>query len=80
MIGRHISFRSEAASLEAAVQRARTALACPFSNSAEFEGAIIRAKRDAGAYGPKRRRRQAARLILPLLAIAAAVAAIASLN
>jgi len=44
--------------LEIAVQNAGSALACSFSSSAEFEAAIIAAKRAAGIYGPKRRRRQ----------------------
>jgi hypothetical protein len=44
--------------LDAYVERARLALACTFSSSAEYEAAIIQAKRDAGVYGPKRRRRQ----------------------
>jgi len=33
-------------------------MACPFSSSDEFEAAIIRARLDAGVYGPKRRRRR----------------------
>lgn len=44
--------------LELAAQRAGSAWACPFASSAEFEAANIQAKRDAGVYGPKRRRRQ----------------------
>ncbi len=40
-------------------ERAGSALACLFSSSAEFEAAVIRAKREAGVYGPKRCRRQA---------------------
>ncbi len=44
--------------LEAGVERARMALACTFSSSAEYEASIIQAKRDAGVYGPKQRRRQ----------------------
>ena len=79
----HTLFRSEAggASLESSAQDARTALACSFSSSAEFEAAVIRAKRDAGAYGPKRRRRRILRVLLPAVAVAAAVmAAIAFLS
>jgi len=38
-------------------ERAGYAWACSFSSSAEFEAAVIRARRDAGAYGGKRRRR-----------------------
>jgi hypothetical protein len=67
---RHLHrFASDFEALEIAVQRAGTALACPFASSAEFEAATIRAKRAAGIYGPKRHRRQA---FLIVLAIAAA--------
>jgi hypothetical protein len=38
--------------------RAGSALACPYSSSAEFEAAVIQSKLDAGAYGPKRYRRR----------------------
>lgn len=34
------------------VQRAGAALACAYSSSDEFEAAIIRARREAGAFGP----------------------------
>jgi hypothetical protein len=44
--------------LELTAQRAGSAWACPFASSAEFEAANIQAKRAAGVYGPKRRRRQ----------------------
>ncbi len=50
---------SDFETLETAVQRAGSALACPFASSAEFEAATIAAKRAAGIYGPKRHRRQA---------------------
>lgn len=40
--------------LRAAAERAGTALACLFSSSDEFEAAVIRARREAGAF---RRRR-----------------------
>ena len=43
--------------LKANLERAGYALACPFTSSSEFEAAVIRAKRAAGIYGPKRRRR-----------------------
>jgi len=52
-------FPSDFETLEIAVQNAGSALACPFSSSAEFEAATIAAKRAAGIYGPKRHRRQA---------------------
>jgi hypothetical protein len=56
---RHLSrFPSDFETLEIAVQNAGSALACPFSSSAEFEAATIAAKRAAGIYGPKRQRRQ----------------------
>jgi len=35
-------------------ERAGAALACPFSSSDEFEAAVIRARREAGAYGANR--------------------------
>ena len=40
--------------LETTVERAGLALACPFSNSDEYEASIIQARRAAGAYAPKR--------------------------
>ena len=45
--------------LEANLERAGYSLACPFTSSSEFEAAVIRAKRQAGAYGPRRHRRLA---------------------
>jgi hypothetical protein len=45
--------------LEANLERAGCSLACPFTSSSEFEAAVIRAKRQAGAYGPRRHRRLA---------------------
>lgn len=49
---------TETVTLEAYAERAGTALACAFSNSAEFDAALIAARRAAGVYGPKRQRRQ----------------------
>jgi hypothetical protein len=49
---------SEAITLETYAERAGAALACAFSNSAEFDAALIAARRAAGVYGPKRQRRQ----------------------
>jgi hypothetical protein len=43
--------------LEANLERAGCSMACPFTSSSEFEAAVIRAKRQAGAYGPRRHRR-----------------------
>ena len=51
--------RADTLALHASAARAGCALACPFSSSDEFEADIIRAKLDAGVYGPKRRRRYA---------------------
>jgi hypothetical protein len=44
-------------SLESTAAQARSAMACAFGSSAELDAALIRAKLEAGAYGPKRRRR-----------------------
>jgi len=49
---------SEIAALEAHAERAGAALACAFSSSAEFDAALIAARRAAGIYGPRRHRRQ----------------------
>jgi hypothetical protein len=44
--------------LRAAAERAGTALACLFSSSDEFEAAVVRLRREQGAYGaPGRTRR-----------------------
>jgi hypothetical protein len=52
--------RADGLAPEAYLERAGSALACAFASSEEFEAAIIRAKREAGVYGPKRRYRQLA--------------------
>ncbi len=39
--------------LEANVAGAGLALACPYSSSDEYEAAIIKARRAAGAFGPR---------------------------
>jgi len=57
--------------LEDWAERAGFALACPFSTSAEFDAALIAARRAAGVYGPRRRQRG-----LTAAAIAAALAVI----
>ncbi|MGB7692859.1 MAG: hypothetical protein WBM12_08275 [Pseudolabrys sp.] len=57
--------------LEAYAERAGAALACAYSNSAEFNAALIAARRAAGVYGPRRHRRQ----MLATAATAAGVAA-----
>jgi hypothetical protein len=46
--------------LQSNAERAGYALACSFGSSAEFEAAVIKSRLDAGAYGPKRRRRSIA--------------------
>jgi hypothetical protein len=68
---RGLSRIGAAEALEAGVERARLALACTFSSSAEYEASIIQAKRDAGVYGPKQRRR---RLLLWFLAATVPIA------
>jgi len=45
-------------SLEVCAERAGAALACEYANSAEFDSALIAARRAAGVYGPRRHRRQ----------------------
>jgi hypothetical protein len=57
--------------LEAHVERAGLALACAFSTSAEFDAALIAARRAAGVYGPRRHRRQ---MIVTAAGIAVALA------
>ena len=48
---------SDIVALRAAAERAGTALACLFSSSDEFEAAVVKVRRDQGAYGPRRRAR-----------------------
>lgn len=62
--------------LEAHVMRAGAALACAYSSSAEFDAALIAARRAAGVYGPKRRRKQ---MLVTAVGIAAGLAVIAFL-
>jgi len=50
--------RAGADTLEAHAERAGVALACVYSNSAEFDAALIAERRAAGIYGPRRHRRQ----------------------
>jgi hypothetical protein len=58
--------------LRAAAERAGTALACLFSSSDEFEADVVRVRREQGAYGPLRRRRNMVRagILTALLAAA----------
>ena len=48
---------ADLAALRAAAERAGTSLACLFSSSDEFEAAVVRVRREQGAYGPRRRSR-----------------------
>jgi hypothetical protein len=59
--------------LEAQLERAGDALACSFSSSAEFEAAIIKARREAGIYGPKRQRRQFLKVAAPATLVVFAI-------
>ena len=59
MLSRSHQDRQAVLALEAYAERAGAALACAFSNSAEFDAALISARRAAGVYGPKRHRRRA---------------------
>lgn len=65
---------THALALEARAAGAGAAFACTYANSAEFDAALIAARRAAGVYGPKRRRRRmlvvAAALTMGLLAAA----------
>jgi hypothetical protein len=58
---------ADVSALETCAQRAGAALACAYSTSAEFDAALIAARRAAGVYGPRRHRRQ-------MLATAAGIA------
>jgi hypothetical protein len=51
--------RADARTLQRDAERAGFAWACPFSSSAEFEAAVISARRRAGAYWPVRLQRYA---------------------
>jgi hypothetical protein len=67
-----LRMRAALLTLESSAARAGCALACPFASSDEFEAAVIRSKRAAGVYGPKRRQRH-------LLMVGLATAALAIL-
>jgi hypothetical protein len=66
--------RADALTLQIDAERAGLAWACPYSSSAEFEAAIIKARREAGVYGPKRTRRQ---VLISVATVAAAATLIA---
>jgi len=55
--------------LRAAAERAGRALACLFSTSDEYEAAIIKERRAAGAYGPPPRRRHVVRAVTVTLVL-----------
>jgi hypothetical protein len=50
---------ADALVLQGIAEHAGCALACRFSSSEEFEAAVIRSRREAGAYGQQRRWRYA---------------------
>jgi len=49
---------ADLSALEAYAERAGSAWACAYSSSAEFDAALIAARRAAGVYGPRWRRRK----------------------
>jgi len=59
--------------LEAYAERAGAAMACAYSSSAEFDAALIAARRAAGVYGPRRHRKQ---ILATVTGIAAGLAVI----
>lgn len=65
--------RADVILLEAYAERAGAALACAYSSSAEFDAALIAARRAAGVYGPRRHRKQK---LAAALGIAAGLAVI----
>ena len=48
---------ADLAALRATAERAGTSLACLFSTADEFEAAVVRVRREQGAYRAKNRRR-----------------------
>jgi hypothetical protein len=66
------NLEADLAALRAAAERAGTALACLFSSSDEFEAAVVKVRREQGAYRPWRRRRSLllAGLFTALLSVA----------
>ncbi len=63
---------AELVALRASAERAGRALACLFSSSDEFEAAIIKERRAAGVYGPRRHAWDVAVTVLLTVALAAA--------
>ncbi len=72
----HSQSPPEPLSLEVCAERAGAALACEYSNSAEYDAALIAARRAAGVYGPRRHRRQ---MLVTAAGIAAGLAVVAFL-
>jgi len=66
---------TSALALEANAVCAGLALGCAYASSDEYEAEVINARRAAGAYGPRRRQRQA----LIVFAIAAAAVIVAAM-
>ncbi|MBN8920341.1 MAG: hypothetical protein J0H62_06555 [Rhizobiales bacterium] len=54
MTSRTAAFEADLAALRQAADRAGTALACLFSNAEEYEAALIKERRAAGWFRPKR--------------------------
>lgn len=50
-----VNLEADFIALRAAAERAGTALACLFSSSDEFEAAVVRVRREQGAYGAQMR-------------------------
>jgi hypothetical protein len=63
---------AELIALRAAAERAGRALACLFSTSDEFEAAVIKTRREQGAFRPQRRKRNVAVTAFLTLLLAAA--------
>jgi hypothetical protein len=62
-----------ALALESRAEGAGAAFACAYGNSAEFDAALIAARRAAGVYGPKRHRK---RMLILAAAFAASLSAL----
>lgn len=65
--------KADGHALDVHVARAGWALACPYSTAEEFEADVIRARRAAGVYGPKRHRRRLAAATVVVTALLALV-------
>jgi hypothetical protein len=60
---------AELLALRAAAERAGVALACLFSSSDEFEAAVVKGRRQAGAYDAPRRHRRLVWIALTALLV-----------